>query len=107
MVLVGQDKRELGALVFPDEEALADVANSVTDASQLETRLASEVAALNAARTDYHAEDHIAHIAVRRHSAAVALCAWCMLPACRLRRRLRELALNRPHAHRTPFGCCN
>lgn len=73
VVLLGQDKRELGALVFPDEEHLAatgadaDAApssNSSSSSKGLESLLLREVCALNKARPDYHPEDHIGHIQV-------------------------------------------
>jgi hypothetical protein len=74
-VLLGQDKRELGALVFPDEEYLAatgadaDAPTGTTTSSSsskgLELLLFAEVSRLNKARPDYHPEDHIGHIQVR------------------------------------------
>lgn len=76
-MLVGQDKRELGALVFPDEEALAaagicavndDSRDGVVAcrqaSSELEALLFREACKYNAQRPDYHPEDHIAHIKV-------------------------------------------
>lgn len=84
IILVGQDKRELGALVFPDEDYLAAAAAPAGDAAgssatpssgaapgggvlagaALEEVLFKEVARLNSGRPDYHPEDHIAHIKV-------------------------------------------
>jgi long-chain acyl-CoA synthetase len=73
VVLVGQDKRELGALVFPDEEVVAatgvdaDVAGVTSSSSSskaLEGLLFQEVTWLNKARPEYHPEDHIGHIQV-------------------------------------------
>jgi long-chain acyl-CoA synthetase len=73
VVLVGQDKREMGALVFPDEEAVAasgvdaDVAGPTSSSSSskaLEVLLLREVTRLNKARPEYHTEDHIGHIQV-------------------------------------------
>lgn len=72
-MLLGQDKRELGALVFPDEEHLAatgadagvDAGAAPSSSSKgLESLLLREVCALNKARPDYHPEDHIGHIQV-------------------------------------------
>lgn len=68
-MLLGQDKRELGALVFPDEEYLAATgadadAGGGTGSKGLEQLLFKEVCTLNAARPDYHPEDHIGHIQV-------------------------------------------
>jgi len=70
VMLLGQDKRELGALVFPDEEYLATTgAGADADAGGsgskgLQQLLFKEVCTLNAARQDYHPEDHIGHIQV-------------------------------------------
>jgi long-chain acyl-CoA synthetase len=87
VMLVGQDKRELGALVFPDEEVTAaagicgsdDTNNSCSRSSSsdsiaaapcgssevdLEALLHLEVCKYNSSRMDYHPEDHIAHIQV-------------------------------------------
>lgn len=78
VMLLGQDKRELGALVFPDEEYLAatggveeqeeggQASSSSNNAGThaLEQLLLQEVNSINAARQDYHPEDHIAHIQV-------------------------------------------
>lgn len=95
IILVGQDKRELGALVFPDEEYLAAAAAPAEDAAgssaapssgaapgggalagaALEEVLFKEVARLNSGRPDYHPEDHIAHIKV---GAARRACARCL-----------------------------
>ncbi|KAG2449926.1 hypothetical protein HYH02_000030 [Chlamydomonas schloesseri] len=66
VVLVGQDKRELGALVWPDEDALAAAPEAALGPAALEDRLLAEVTRLNAARPDYHPFDHVAHIAVLR-----------------------------------------
>lgn len=69
VVLLGQDKRELGALVWPDEDALAAgavPAATAADTAQLHELLAAEVARLNASRADYHPFHHVAHIAVVR-----------------------------------------
>jgi long-chain acyl-CoA synthetase len=67
-LLLGQDKRELGALVFPDEEALAASSSSSSglgdDDAALQRVLAAEVAKWNAARPDYHPEDKVGHIQV-------------------------------------------
>ena len=70
-MLLGADKRELGVLVFPDEEYLAatgagdeDTGASSSSTSALQQVLFREVTSLNAARPDYHPEDHIAHIQV-------------------------------------------
>lgn len=75
-MLLGQDKRELGALVFPDEEHLAatgadadaQAAGTTTTSSSsskgLGSLLFAEVSRLNKARPDYHPEDHIGHIQV-------------------------------------------
>ena len=80
VILCGQDKRELGALVFPDEEvlqqmmttAVADDKGSSSSSSSssalndhdLELLLLKEVTKHNGSRPDYHHEDHIAHIKV-------------------------------------------
>lgn len=79
IILVGQDKRELGALVFPAEEFLAQNTSSTDHssgssssnsnnnqlpASPLEDVLYAEVVRLNSARPDYHSEDRITHIKV-------------------------------------------
>jgi long-chain acyl-CoA synthetase len=77
-MLLGQDKRELGALVFPDEEHLAatgadadtptgtpTTTSSSSSSKGLEPLLFAEVSRLNKARPDYHPEDHIGHIQVR------------------------------------------
>ncbi|KAG2429023.1 hypothetical protein HXX76_011265 [Chlamydomonas incerta] len=66
VVLVGQDKRELGALVWPDEDALAAAPEAALGAAALEERLLAEVTRLNSGRHDYHPFDHVAHIAVLR-----------------------------------------
>ncbi|KXZ51078.1 hypothetical protein GPECTOR_14g62 [Gonium pectorale] len=66
VMLLGQDKRELGALVWPDEEALAAAPEAALSPAQLESRLLQEVTRLNAARPDYHPFDHVAHIGVVR-----------------------------------------
>jgi long-chain acyl-CoA synthetase len=74
-LLLGQDKRELGAVVFPDEEALAagglggGLGSDQGDDVALARLLAGEVAKCNAARADYHPEDHIGHI-------QVCVCGW-------------------------------
>jgi long-chain acyl-CoA synthetase len=78
MILLGQDKRELGALVFPDADALqawgaagnGSASNGSgggggASAAAVEQLLAAEVARLNAARPEFHTEDRIAHIKVR------------------------------------------
>jgi long-subunit acyl-CoA synthetase (AMP-forming) len=76
-LLLGQDKRELGALIFPDEEALAASSSSSSssaagsvglgdDDAALQRVLAAEVAKWNAARPDYHPEDKVGHIQVGR-----------------------------------------
>mmetsp|Transcript_25990 Transcript_25990/g.56652 ORF Transcript_25990/g.56652 Transcript_25990/m.56652 type:complete len:725 (+) Transcript_25990:195-2369(+) len=68
MILLGQDKRELGAMVFPDEEALQRLAqqsgSSELPPQKVEALLVAEVARLNAQRGDYHPYEHVAHIAV-------------------------------------------
>jgi long-chain acyl-CoA synthetase len=69
-LLVGQDKRELGLLVFP--QALYDNAaaagNGGAGSVQLllpsEAEVAAEVARLNAARHDFTPEQHVAHVSV-------------------------------------------
>ncbi|GFR52122.1 hypothetical protein Agub_g14636 [Astrephomene gubernaculifera] len=84
MVLLGQDKRELGALVWADYEAVEQILGGSGGADgsgapaegaegrvaisdeQLESRLMEEVTRLNSARTDYEHYHHIAHIAVVR-----------------------------------------
>ncbi|GIL51023.1 hypothetical protein Vafri_6984 [Volvox africanus] len=71
VVLVGQDKRELGALVWPDEDALAAGPEASLLPGQLEERLMGEVARLNVARPDYHPFEHVAHIAVVRTPLSV------------------------------------
>ena len=84
-MLLGQDKRELGALVFPDEEYLAatgadnqvHTSSSSHDSSSsggggssssssqgLEALLFKEVTKFNRSRPDFHSEDHIGHIQV-------------------------------------------
>lgn len=76
-MLLGQDKRELGALVFPDEEYLASTGadnevhtsssshnSSSSGGGQLETFLFKEVTKFNRLRPDFHSEDHIGHIQV-------------------------------------------
>lgn len=67
VILVGQDKRELGALVFPDKETLdtyqAETGKTLSPA-ELEDLLSDQVAQYNKARPDYHAFEHVAHIAV-------------------------------------------
>jgi long-chain acyl-CoA synthetase len=77
VVLVGQDKRELGALVFPDQEALAAEAVAgagsstgvaAAAAAALEQLLYKEVCHHNSQRPDYHPEDHINHIQARSSS---------------------------------------
>jgi hypothetical protein len=83
-LLLGQDKRELGALVFPDEEALAASSSTSSsggaggsglgDDAVLQRVLAAEVAKWNAARPDYHPEDHIGHIQVRLAGPDRAFC---------------------------------
>lgn len=84
VMLVGEDKRELGALLFPDEDALAaagicgaedngsssssgnqqSTAAGKASSSELEALLYREVCKYNSGRPDYHPEDHIAHIKV-------------------------------------------
>lgn len=67
-LLLGQDRRELGALVFPDEEALAAAGgldNIDGNDEKLQAQLAREVAKYNSTRPDYRPEDHIGHIQVR------------------------------------------
>ncbi|GLI62125.1 hypothetical protein VaNZ11_004661 [Volvox africanus] len=71
VVLVGQDKRELGALVWPDEDALAAAPEASLLPGELEERLMGEVARLNVARPDYHPFEHVAHIAVVRTPLSV------------------------------------
>jgi long-chain acyl-CoA synthetase len=77
-LLLGQDKRELGALLFPDEEGIAALPGDVAESDEgLAKLLEREVAKLNAGRPDYHPEDHIGHIQVKGRDAAV----WG-LPGC-------------------------
>lgn len=94
IILVGQDKRELGALVFPDEEALAEQAAAAaagrgangalaadsakaggaaisTEGAALEGMLLAEVTRYNSLRPDFHPEDHLAHIKVLRAPLSV------------------------------------
>ncbi|GFR52124.1 hypothetical protein Agub_g14639 [Astrephomene gubernaculifera] len=86
MVLLGQDKRELGALVWPDEEQIlgggggADGSGAPAEGAegrvaisdeQLESRLMEEVTRLNAARPDYAPFQHVAHITVVRTPLSV------------------------------------
>jgi len=90
VILCGQDKRELGALVFPDEEVLQqmitttaaadDKGSSSTSGSSgsgalndhdLELLLLKEVTKHNGSRPDYHHEDHIAHVKVVRSPLSV------------------------------------
>ncbi|KAG2495193.1 hypothetical protein HYH03_006799 [Edaphochlamys debaryana] len=72
VVLLGQDKRELGALVWPDEDALAASPElSALSPHDLEDRLTAEVTRLNGARPDYHPFDHVAHIGVVRTPLSV------------------------------------
>lgn len=64
----GRDRRELGALVFFDEEAVAagGLDENGDDSNEaLQVLLAREVAKYNASRPDYRPEDHIGHIQVR------------------------------------------
>ena len=71
-LVVGQDRRELGALVFPSEEAEARAAEAAGASStggcgkkeMLEREIAADVARLNAARAAYRAEDHVARVSV-------------------------------------------
>jgi hypothetical protein len=103
IILVGQDKRELGALVFPDEDYLATAASpaaagdapgsstapsssaaassngavagvGVLAGGALEEVLFKEVSRLNSGRPDYHPEDHIAHIKVGATRSLIARC---------------------------------
>lgn len=57
-----------GALVFPDQEVLDQLAAKLNQtelsSSELESLLKKEVSELNAARLDYHPYEHIVHIAV-------------------------------------------
>ncbi|GLC36919.1 hypothetical protein PLESTB_000178300 [Pleodorina starrii] len=71
VVLVGQDKRELGALVWPDEDALAAAPEASLTAEELEARMTEEVSSLNSARPDYHVFEHVAHVAVVRTPLSV------------------------------------
>eukprot|EP00879_Flechtneria_rotunda_P005441 GHRR01005734.1.p1 GENE.GHRR01005734.1~~GHRR01005734.1.p1 ORF type:complete len:588 (+),score=208.21 GHRR01005734.1:736-2499(+) len=86
VLLLGNDKRELGALVFPDEEVVAasgDLSNSSSngndngaasssqDSAALQHLLHREVVKYNMARLDYHPEDHIGHIQVVRAPLSV------------------------------------
>jgi long-chain acyl-CoA synthetase len=66
-----QDKRELGALVFPDPDALAGLATArglaspdELPADEVQSLLEAEVLTLNRGRGDFRAWEHIAHIAV-------------------------------------------
>uniref|UniRef100_A0A383VM20 AMP-dependent synthetase/ligase domain-containing protein n=1 Tax=Tetradesmus obliquus TaxID=3088 RepID=A0A383VM20_TETOB len=73
-LLLGQDRRELGALVFPDEEALAAAGglnNIDGNDEKLQAQLAREVAKYNSTRPDYRPEDHIGHIQVIRAPLSV------------------------------------
>lgn len=71
-LLLGQDRRELGALVFPDEEALAATGGLDGDEDeQLQALLAREVPKYNSTRPDYRPEDHIGHIQVIRAPLSV------------------------------------
>lgn len=69
VVLVGNDKRELGALVFPTEEVLEEMEQAqgkpYSD-EELHRLLYTEVNKLNRARGDYRAYEAIGHIAVIR-----------------------------------------
>ncbi|EFJ49638.1 hypothetical protein VOLCADRAFT_120723 [Volvox carteri f. nagariensis] len=71
VVLVGQDKRELGALVWPDEDALSATPENSLSPAELEDRLLDEVARLNSSRPDYHHFEHVAHITVVRTPLSV------------------------------------
>lgn len=51
--------------MFPDEEGLAAAGVDAADGAALEALLLREVSAHNAARPDYHHEDHIGHVQVR------------------------------------------
>lgn len=90
-MLVGQDKRELGALVFPDEEAMAAAGicgaddNSSTSSAadrsascDVHALLFQEVCRYNSTRVDYHPEDHIAHIKVGLLVIALLLSFKCL-----------------------------
>jgi long-chain acyl-CoA synthetase len=109
-LLLGQDKRELGALVFPDEEALAAGSSSSSssavpggsglgDAAALQRVLAAEVAHWNAARPDYHPEDHIGHIQVGLRGMLVPCAAAALTRPC------AAAALTRPCAARGCITC--
>lgn len=74
VVLLGQDKRELGALLFPDHEAIEAMQKEtgrVLSASELESQLMSAVTQINSARPDYHPEEHIAHVAITNKPLSV------------------------------------
>lgn len=77
-LLVGQDKRELGALIFPDTEQLDALALNRGCSSwqelptgEVESLLHEEVNRHNSARADYHHEDHVAHVAVLHAALSV------------------------------------
>ncbi|KAG1659137.1 hypothetical protein FOA52_013806 [Chlamydomonas sp. UWO 241] len=71
-ILLGQDKRELGALIFADEDAIAAMgADAPQTPAQLEELLSAEVAKLNSARPDYQTCEHVAHVGVVRSPLSV------------------------------------
>jgi hypothetical protein len=67
-LVLGQDKRELGVLVFPDQEAVAAAGLDEAPASALQAALATVVAELNGARPDYVPHEHVAALQVRLHA---------------------------------------
>jgi len=75
-ILLGQDKRELGALVFPDEDAVESLAatrggGAPPSDAELHGMLLAEVARLNQARVDYQSFEHISRVALARTPLSV------------------------------------
>jgi long-chain acyl-CoA synthetase len=70
-IVLGQDKRELGALLFPDADGLAALAAArglpgpeALPAPEVVALLEAEVAARNKGRPDYRAHEHVARLVV-------------------------------------------
>lgn len=65
IMLLGQDKRELGALVWVDQDYLASLKEAgaeVPSGAALEQLISEEVTRLNTGREDYHPYEHISHV---------------------------------------------
>ncbi len=104
LILLGQDKRELGALVFPDDEQLQQLPDGGEDAAALKMLLAAEVARLNGKRPDFRNEENISRIMVR----AVY---WSCVTVCLLVHMLLDSlfwgqwqGVSRPSVLRYPLG---